>query len=139
MGEILPFLRAHSLFCVLKMKLMKYRVQSGLDCTDGRGDDKMIRYPFPFRAEGTQSKPTIIFRGQATRLSRLEKVAWDPRFIVTFQKCNKYNLFISTFPLLNFFGGGGALVFLIMSSEYANFVCLQKLKEKAGIILMSWY
>ena len=61
--KILPFLRAHSFFCVLKMKLMKYRVQSGLDCTDGRGDDKTILPPLPFRAEGTQSKPTIIFRG----------------------------------------------------------------------------
>ena len=61
-------------------------------------DNKTIRHPLPFRAEGTQSKPTIIFRGQGTRLSRLEKEAWDPRFIVMFQKCNKYNLFISTFP-----------------------------------------
>ena len=112
MGEILPFLRAHSFFCVLKMKLMKYRVQSGLDCTDGIGDDKTIRHPLPFRAEGTQPKPTIIFRGQGTRLSQLEKEAWDPRFIVMLQKCNKYNLFISTFPSLNL---GGVLVFLIMS------------------------
>ena len=39
-----------------------------------------------FRAEGTQPKPTIIFRGQGKRLSQLEKEAWDPRVIVMFQK-----------------------------------------------------
>ena len=113
-------------FLCAENKLIKYRVQSGLDCTDGIGDDKTIRHPLPFRAEGTQPKPTIIFRGQGTRLSQLEKEAWDPRVIVMFQKCNKYNLFISTFPSLNL-GGGGALVFLIMSEEYDNYVCLQKL------------
>ena len=79
MGEILPFLRARSLFCVLKMKLMKYRVQSGLDCTDGIEDDKTIRHPLPFRAEGTQPKPTIIFRGQGTRLSPFEKGGMKPQ------------------------------------------------------------
>jgi len=83
-GGILSFLRAHSLFCVLKMKLMKYRVQSGLDCTDGIGDDKTIQHPLPFRAEGTQPKPTIMFRGQGTRLSQLEKEAWDPSVVVMF-------------------------------------------------------
>ena len=93
-------------FFVLKMKLVKYRVQSGLDCTSGIWDDKTIWHPLriPFRAEGTQPKPTIIFRGQGTRLSQLEKEAWDPIFIVMLQKCNKYNLFISTFPSLNFGG-----------------------------------
>ena len=41
-----------------------------------------------FRAEGNQPKPTIIFRGQGLRLTRLEKESWDPRVNVMFQKKN---------------------------------------------------
>jgi hypothetical protein len=39
-----------------------------------------------FRAEGNQPEPTIIFRGQGFRLTRLEKESWDPRVNVMFQK-----------------------------------------------------
>ena len=38
-----------------------------------------------FRPEGPQMKPTIIFRGQGIRLTRLEREAWDNRVIVMFQ------------------------------------------------------
>ena len=39
-----------------------------------------------FRAEGTQPKPTIIFRGQGVRIARLERDSWDQRVNVMFQK-----------------------------------------------------
>ena len=39
-----------------------------------------------FRAEGTQPKPTIIFRGQGLRIARLERESWDHRVNVMFQK-----------------------------------------------------
>jgi hypothetical protein len=38
------------------------------------------------RAEGTQPKPILVFRGLGKRISRSESCAWDPRVHVLFQK-----------------------------------------------------
>ena len=91
MGELLPFLR----------------VQSGLNFSD---DIRWQNNPAPSTFQSWRNTTAIIFRGQGTRLSQLEKEAWNPRVIVMFQKCNKYNLFISTFPSYFFFGGGALVL-----------------------------
>ena len=66
--------------------LRRERGKTSLDQTNGRRhNEKICTLQLCFRQEGAQLKPTIIFRGQGMRLSRLEREAWDKRVTVMFQ------------------------------------------------------
>ena len=81
-------IKSPCLLCVPKMKDMNRegKKKFGLHKMEEGMTKRFCTLHLVFRAEGTQPKPTIIFRGQGVRISRLERESWDARVIVMFQK-----------------------------------------------------